>query len=189
MQMSTRRFDPDTRSQLALRFSGMYKSLGLDLPGCAKLLHVTDRTLHNWMSGKHDIPYSAYRLLRLLNRMELPGESWQGWCFHGGKLWSPEGRSFTGKDAAWWSLLVRRSAMATELRQQVAQLGKVNRSLRNAMASAEGGPACGDASTLANSVGGAANHPNFEHSPMVITGRTYGVSHYEISLRGAYAIR
>jgi len=88
----------------------MYRNLGLDLEGCAKLLHVTERTLHNWQSGKHDIPYAAYRLLRLLNRMELPGASWAGWCFHGGKLWSPEGRSFEGTDSAWWSLLVRRAA-------------------------------------------------------------------------------
>lgn len=87
----------------------MYRNLGLDLPGCAQLLHVTERTLHNWQSGKHDIPFAAYKLLRLLNRMELPGESWAGWCFHGGKLWTPEGHSFVGTDGSWWSLLVRRS--------------------------------------------------------------------------------
>ncbi|MGE8441828.1 MAG: DUF3653 domain-containing protein [Comamonas testosteroni] len=29
--------------------------------------------------------------------MELPGKAWQGWCFAGGKLISPEGRSFEGK--------------------------------------------------------------------------------------------
>jgi len=105
-----RRHDPETRAQLAFRFRAMYRNLGLDLEGCAKLLHVTERTLHNWQSGKHDIPYAAYRLLRLLNRMELPGASWSGWCFHGGKLWSPEGRSFEGTDSSWWSLLVRRAA-------------------------------------------------------------------------------
>ena len=105
-----RRFDPDTRAQLAFRFKALYRNLGLDLPGCAKLLHVTERTLHNWESGKHDIPFAAYKLLRLLNHMELPGDSWAGWCFHGGKLWTPEGRSFVGTDASWWSLLVRRAA-------------------------------------------------------------------------------
>ncbi|WP_353619051.1 VC1465 family Xer recombination activation factor [Paracidovorax cattleyae] len=92
--------------------------MGLDLAGCAQLLHVTERTLHNWQSGKHDIPYAAYRLLRLLrllNRMDLPGESWAGWCFHGGKLWTPEGRSFVGTDGSWWSLLVRRAAMFDQL--------------------------------------------------------------------------
>lgn len=105
-----RRHDPETRAQLAFRFRAMDRNLGLDLTGRAKLLRVTERTLHNWQSGKHDIPYSAYRLLRLLNRMELPGASWSGWCFHGGKLWSPEGRSFEGTDGSWWSLLVRRAA-------------------------------------------------------------------------------
>lgn len=89
----------------------MYRNLGLDLSGCAKLLHVTERTLHNWESGKHDIPYATFKLLRLLNGMELPGESWRGWSFQGGKLWSPEGRSFVGTDGSWWSLLIRRAAM------------------------------------------------------------------------------
>jgi DNA-binding transcriptional regulator YiaG len=114
-RMRLRRHDPDTRAELARRFKSMYRNLGLDLPGCAQLLHVTERTLHNWLSGRHDIPYAAYRLLRLLNRMELPGESWSGWCFHSGRLWSPEGRSFVGTDSSWWSLLVRRASMFDEL--------------------------------------------------------------------------
>lgn len=97
----------------------MYRNLGLDLAGCAKLLHVTERTLHNWASGKHDIPYATYRLLRLLNRMELPGPAWAGWCFHGGKLWSPEGRSFVGTDSNWWSLLIRRADMAAVLQRDL----------------------------------------------------------------------
>lgn len=69
----------------------MYRNLGMDLAACAKFLHVTQRTLHNWESGKHDIPFAAYKLLRLMNRMELPGRSWAGWCFLGGTLVSPEG--------------------------------------------------------------------------------------------------
>ncbi|WCM91128.1 phage protein [Acidovorax sp. NCPPB 2350] len=47
--------------------------------------------------------------------MELPGDSWAGWCFHGGKLWTPEGRSFVGTDDSWRSLLVRRAAMLDRL--------------------------------------------------------------------------
>ncbi|WP_081770825.1 VC1465 family Xer recombination activation factor [Comamonas aquatica] len=95
--------------QLASRFKAMYQSLGMDLAACAKYLHVTERTLHNWLSGKHDIPFAAYKLLRLLNRMDLPGQAWDGWCFRSGKLWSPEGRSFDPVDASWWGLLVRRA--------------------------------------------------------------------------------
>lgn len=57
--MKMRRYDPDSRMQLAFRFKAMYQSLGMDLPACAKYLHVTERTLHNWLSGKHDIPFAA----------------------------------------------------------------------------------------------------------------------------------
>ena len=51
-----RRNDLCTRLDLARKFKAMYRSLGMDLPQCAKFLHVTERTLHNWESGKHDIP-------------------------------------------------------------------------------------------------------------------------------------
>ena len=79
----------------------MYSGLGMDLPACAKFLQGSERTLHNWISGRHVIPFAAYKLLRLLNRMELPA----------GKLISPEGRVFEGRSTAWWSLLVRRTPM------------------------------------------------------------------------------
>jgi hypothetical protein len=39
----------------------MYCNLGMDLAGCAKFLQVTERTLHNWESGRHDIPYVTYK--------------------------------------------------------------------------------------------------------------------------------
>lgn len=110
-KLGLRRFDPETRAELAHSFRAMYRNLGLDLPGCAKLLHVTERTLHNWESGKHEIPYAAYRLLRLLNRMELPGDAWAGWCFYGGALVSPEGHSFYGTQANWWTNVIRRSEL------------------------------------------------------------------------------
>ena len=67
----------------------MRLNLGWDQATCAKNFHVTERTLHNWESGRTDVPYTAYRLLRLLNRMELPGPSWDGWCFVGGVLYTP----------------------------------------------------------------------------------------------------
>lgn len=90
----------------------------MDLPACAQFLHVSTRTVHNWESGKHDIPYATYKLLRLLNRMELPGQAWQGWCFYGNKLISPEGRSFEGKDSNWWGLLIMRARVNDRLRQR-----------------------------------------------------------------------
>lgn len=97
----------------------MYRSLGMDLPACAQFLHVSTRTVHNWESGKHDIPYATYRLMRLLNFMELPGKAWQGWCFAGGKLISPEGRSFEGKDSSWWGLLLLRARVNDRLTQRL----------------------------------------------------------------------
>ena len=41
--------------------------------------------------------------------MELPGPSWAGWHFTQGQLVTPEGRTISGKDGAWWSLLVRQA--------------------------------------------------------------------------------
>lgn len=101
----------------------MYRSLGMDLPACAKFLHVSTRTVHNWESGKHDIPFATYKLLRLLNRMELPGQSWQGWCFYGNKPISPEGRSFEGKDSSWWGLLLLRARVNDRLTQRLGVEG------------------------------------------------------------------
>lgn len=57
----------------------------------------------------------AYKLLRLMRLMELPGKSWEGWHFSRGMLVTPEGRTISGKDGSWWSLLVRQSRMFTEL--------------------------------------------------------------------------
>lgn len=49
----------------AKRFRALLAELGLSHPDAAKILHVSLRTLHNWMSGRHEVPYAAYKLLRL----------------------------------------------------------------------------------------------------------------------------
>lgn len=95
---------------LSSRFRAMYRNLGLSRLEAAQLLHVSERTLHNWDTGHHEIPYSAYRLLRLLTRQELPGKAWAGWHITVGVLWSPEGHGFKPEDSSWWSMLCRRSA-------------------------------------------------------------------------------
>lgn len=163
----------------------MYRNLGLDLPGCAKLLHVTERTLHNWQSGKHDIPFAAYKLLRLLNRMDLPGPSWAGWCFHGGKLWSPEGHSFTGTDSSWWSLLIRQARLFPVVNARVTQL-EIKLKTAGATGSAGGSAgAAAHATALPVAAADAANQPNYAMAPMVITGITHGVSYRGMSRRAA----
>ena len=160
----------------------MYRNLGLDLPGCAKLLHVTERTLHNWESGKHDIPFAAYKLLRLLNRMELPGDSWAGWCFHGGKLWTPEGRSFVGTDGSWWSLLVRRAAMFDDL---VCNVGRASASRAASAGGAAHGLAGGEARCLPAVAGGRREAPALD-----LSHKHFGTSDLKIPANGpSYAIK
>jgi hypothetical protein len=100
----------------------MYRNLGLSRADCAKFLHVTERTLHNWESGRHDIPFAAYKLLRLVSGHELPGASWAGWSISGGKLWTPEGFGLDPRDAAWWSLLVRRAQTGSQALRDLARL-------------------------------------------------------------------
>jgi len=102
----------------AKRFSALLADLGLKHLDAAKLLHVSLRTLQNWLSARHEVPYASYKLLRLLRYRELPGDTWRGWSFTRGHLVTPEGRTISGKDGAWWSLLVRRSYGFGELYQQ-----------------------------------------------------------------------
>lgn len=149
----------------------MYRNLNMDRTGAAKFLQVSERTLHNWESGRHEVPFAVVKLLRLMNRMDLPGPSWAGWFFVGGKLVSPEGHAFVGTDSSWWGLLVRRAAMfaplyarLTALERERSTLAKLERALGWAAAAASArGPACGDTT---------APVAPLEPSPMGITGRT-----------------
>ncbi|WP_293604673.1 VC1465 family Xer recombination activation factor [Polaromonas sp. UBA4122] len=107
------------RMEHALRFRAMLAELGLPHPDAAQLLHVSLRTLQNWLSGRHEVPYAAYKLLRLLRYMELPGQAWSGWHFSRGQLVTPEGRTISGKDGSWWSLLVRQAHSFGELYREL----------------------------------------------------------------------
>ncbi len=117
----------------------------------AKLLHVTPRTLHNWIAGRHDIPYAAFKLVRVLLRYELPGDDWHGWHFHAGKLYTPEGRFIEPSDSDWWSLLVRKSQMFVA---QYARCVELERAIRAPGAPRlRGVPGAMVASSLASVVG------------------------------------
>jgi len=70
----------------------------------AQMMFVTYRTWHNWESGRIQVPYAAYKLLRILTGYELPGEAWRGWRLSGNTLWSPEGKKFMAADLSYLSL-------------------------------------------------------------------------------------
>jgi hypothetical protein len=59
----------------------MLADLGLTPETAGKMLHVHPRTVRYWISGKTLIPYSAYRLLRILTGSELALQR-LGWLAH-----------------------------------------------------------------------------------------------------------
>ena len=77
---------------------------GLSKKEAAEMLFVTYRTWHNWESGRIQVPYAAFKLLRILTGYELPGDVWKGFWFSGDALWSPEGKKFTAADLGYLSL-------------------------------------------------------------------------------------
>lgn len=109
----------EARQEQGYRLRVMYRSLGWSRAQCAKFLHVSERTLHNWECGRHEVPYAAYKLLRIHCGMELPGSVWRGWSLSRGKLWTPEGHGLTPKDAAWWSLLALRADLGAKAMREL----------------------------------------------------------------------
>ena len=77
---------------------------GLSKKEAANMLFVTERTWHNWESGRIRVPYAVFKLLRILTGFDLPGEAWRGWKLLGDTLWSPEGKNFTASDLNYLSL-------------------------------------------------------------------------------------
>ncbi|WAC75894.1 DUF3653 domain-containing protein [Roseateles sp. SL47] len=61
-------------------------------------------------------------MLRWMTWRELPGQAWQGWYFGGGRLWTPEGNSFSPKDFSWMSLTVRQARMFGVVYRECSQL-------------------------------------------------------------------
>lgn len=118
----------------------MYLSLGMNRTACAKFLHVTERTLHNWESGRHAVPYAAYKLLRLQARHELPGQAWQGWLIHSGKLWTPEGHGLTPTDVHCWHNLARRAHLFEVLLRENEKLRRELRTIGGGTRSAGARP-------------------------------------------------
>lgn len=88
-------------------------SAALSRKSAAELLGVSVKTVGNWEAGRTAIPYSAFKLLRILGGYALPGKDWAGFYLRGDTLWSPEGKAFAVCDLAWWGLTV---AMARSFR-------------------------------------------------------------------------
>jgi hypothetical protein len=78
---------------------------GLDRPATAALLGVTERTVRNWEARRAKVPYSAFKLLRILSGYALPGAAWRGWSIRGDTLWSPTGRGFEAASMGYLSLV------------------------------------------------------------------------------------
>jgi hypothetical protein len=91
----------------------MYRRMGWDRETFAKEFQVAERTVRNWEAGRTRIPYTAFKLLRLRLRDELPG--WDEWQFVAGELVSPEGHRYGPKDFSWLSLTVRQARTCSVL--------------------------------------------------------------------------
>ena len=103
------------------RFRIARQACWLSLAQAAKVLQVTERTLHNWESGACRVPYAAYRLMRILAGRDLGRvcPTWDGWLLQPGKLVSPEGREFKAGDMGWLSLLIQRARLFGELHRKM----------------------------------------------------------------------
>ena len=86
--MSNRKYiDPED-------FYLMRRRAGFNVDAVAVLLDVTERTVRNWEQGMTNIPYSAYRLLKLVNGYVFTHAHWDGWFVCGDTLYSPSQRGF-----------------------------------------------------------------------------------------------
>lgn len=133
----------ESRANAGLRVRALLGDAGLSVTAAAKLFQVTPRTVQNWRTGTTRPPGSAFRLLRIMAGFRLPSPGWEGWHFHSGKLWTPEGHRIDPQDGKWWSLLVRQ---ARGFRAAYAELTRLRMELRRRDASegdAAGAPSLG----------------------------------------------
>ena len=59
------------RVQQGQKLRSMYRSLGWSRADCAEFLHLGERCLRNWETGRREIPFWAFKLLRLHCGYEL----------------------------------------------------------------------------------------------------------------------
>jgi len=124
------------------RFKEARFQCGLSVPEAGKLFRVTPRTVQNWEAGRAMVPYTAYKLMRILRGWELPGHHWEGFRIQGDTLWTPEGHAFKPEYHRWWSLTCRmaaefRNIMAKRRAVESERLGGGEEAQRNPAATAE----------------------------------------------------
>jgi len=108
---------PRTFAITAARFREARFAAGLSLASTAQLLRVSLRTVQCWESGTHRIPYSSYKLLRVLRGHHfLRHPVWRDWRVYEDRLITPEGHVIRGGDLTWWNLMCR---MADQFRAMV----------------------------------------------------------------------
>lgn len=128
------------------KLRALYRSLGWSRLDAAKFFQVTERTLHNWESGRTATPAAYLRLLRIHCGMELPGAAWAGWSISRGKLCTPEGHELDPRDARWWALLVRRAEVGVQALAELAALKHPHHLPQGSrLPPARGAPRSGDA--------------------------------------------
>jgi len=101
------------------RFQATRKSAALTLQACADLLCVAKRTVINWEKGRSRIPYSAFKLVRIMRHYELP-EPWDGWRIYRGELWSPADQVFSLSGMGYLALVFQTARAYKTLARQVA---------------------------------------------------------------------
>ena len=67
----------------ASRFRDFRWTANLSVADAAKLLRVSERTIHNWEAGRVRIPYAAYKLLRIVRGGQFAHPAWRGWFVRG----------------------------------------------------------------------------------------------------------
>ncbi len=128
------------------------------------------------------MPYAAYKLVRIMRLFELPGEGWQGWHMHSGRLWSPEGYGFKPDDSDWWSLLVRRATGYSRVLDRNYQLDIALQRLQGTGDAAE----TTHAASIAGAGGGAAASPSDEVGRAAKpTGPNLLLEHFRTRLMGS----
>lgn len=128
----------------------------MSVPETAKFLRVSERTLHNWESGRARVPYAAYKLLRVMRGHQLLHPAWKGFSVRGDTLWTPEGRSFKPSHMTWWSLTCR---MADQFRLLMGRAWGLESQLLREVGS--------ESQLLAPNIGNPAKaaHPGRERAP------------------------